>query len=695
MKAGILRLVRNRHVLVACAIVIAALLTLAFIGVRVLARDRLRIQREFGLDKLDSLDRTASALGNDVGEIGEDLELAGALLQRAGNVEIADRELHAIATIKREYLAMEASVVGHDPLRAIALDAPEDILEVVAGITNETMEAARRRPGTLIVSGPLGPSGDAAWRRVVARTSDADAPVIAVIVDLRPLLDRLRLLRDGNSALLVLGAHGQPAPASDPAIAAVLTEPSRHSRFPGLERLLEGAAGRHPTTVAIDEGEARRLGLPAATAVGVAVPVLIEDGEPWTLVLVSSTVALRTQERTLVARLALGGGIAAALIIGLAVYFVVNARRATALRERLRHAHRLAHLTEKAEKILDNIPSGVLALGEDGRVTATNRWFDERLGRSCVGETLAAVFPRAPAEELALLDALAASARADAGPCSRHRIRLSQFGPDTLFNVHAVPMQRRLADVVGLLVFEDLTPIRRIEERLVHSEKLATAGQLAAGIAHEIGTPLNIARGRAELVLARAGSQDPTTADSQKLIIDQIDLVSDQIRQLLDYVRPARSEIQPLDTANALRRARDLLASEATKRKVELTVDAPSSTPPLRADATQLHQILVNLTMNAIAACEVGGKIWMRARGGEGAVVVEVEDDGIGIPAEQLPRVFDPFFTTKKRGQGTGLGLWIVAQLVRAHGAEIEVSSRARRGTTFRMTWPAAKADAS
>jgi two-component system sensor histidine kinase HydH len=570
---AILRVVRNRHVLVACAIVVAALLTLAIIGVRVLARDRQRIQREFGLDKLELLDRTASGLGNDVGEIGEDLELAGALLERAVNVEIADRELHAIATIKREYLAMEASVLGHDPLRAIALDAPEDILEQVAAITNETIETARRRPSTLVVSGPLGASGDATWRRVFARTSAADAPVIAVIVDLRPLLDRLRLLRDGNSALLVLGAHGNPAPASDAAIAAVAADPVRLAGFAGLDRLLAGTAERRPTTVAIDESEARRLGLPASTAVGVAVPVLIEDGEPWGLVLISSTVALRTQERTLVARLALGGGIAATLIIGLAVYFVVNSRRAAALRERLRHAHRLAHLTEKAEKILDNIPSGVLALGEDGRVTSTNRWFDERLGRSCVGETIAAVFPRAPAGELALLETLAASARADAGPCSRHRIRLTEFGPDALFNVHAVPMQRRLVDVVGLLVFEDLTPIRRIEEQLVHSEKLATAGQLAAGIAHEIGTPLNIARGRAELVLAKAG-QDPATADSQRLIIDQIDLVSDQIRQLLDYVRPARSEIQPIDTPGALRRARDLLASEAAKRRVELTVDA-------------------------------------------------------------------------------------------------------------------------
>jgi len=681
--------VRNRHVLIAAIGVISALIALGVIGVRVLARDRERGQGDFAQDKLEALDRAAHELGNDVGEIGEDLELAGALLERAGSPEIADRELHAVATIKREYLAVEARVPGHEPLRVVALDAPQDILDQVEATLDEAAAAARRQPETLITSGPLGPSGDAAWRRVFARTGAApDAPVIALVVDMRPLLARLRLLRDTSSALLVLGAHGRAAPASDPQIARIAGDPDQLAHHPDIARLLAGVATRRPTTVTIRESEAAALGLASATAVGVAVPVEIEDGEPWALALVSSTVALRTQERTLVQRLILGGVIAATLVIGLAVYFLLNARRAAVLRERIRHTDRLAHLTEKAEKILDHIPSGVLALGEHGRVTATNRWFDERLGRGCVGEHLPEVFAAAPREEIAELEQLAAAALAGGQPRSLHRVPMTVFGAETYFNVHAVPMQRRLADVHALLVFEDLTPLRRVEERLLHSEKLVTAGQLAAGIAHEIGTPLNIARGRAELALGRVAA-DPVEAAGQRVIIEQIDLVSEQIHQLLDYVRPGPTRVQLVELEPALKRVIDLLGAQAAKRKAHLELDVAAATPAVRADPAQLQQVIVNLVLNAIDAVGDGGRIVLRAHPAAAGAVIEVVDDGAGIPADELARVFDPFFTTKKRGQGTGLGLWVVAQLVRAHGGEIHAHSERGAGTTFRLVWPA------
>jgi signal transduction histidine kinase len=101
--------------------------------------------------------------------------------------------------------------------------------------------------------------------------------------------------------------------------------------------------------------------------------------------------------------------------------------------------------------------------------------------------------------------------------------------------------------------------------------------------------------------------------------------------------------------------------------------------------------VLVNLAMNSLDACDAGGHVTLRARPAErpSAVVLEVEDDGVGIPPAQHAQVFDPFFTTKKRGQGTGLGLWVVAQLVRSHDADIELSSAPGRGTTVRLVWPA------
>jgi signal transduction histidine kinase len=109
----------------------------------------------------------------------------------------------------------------------------------------------------------------------------------------------------------------------------------------------------------------------------------------------------------------------------------------------------------------------------------------------------------------------------------------------------------------------------------------------------------------------------------------------------------------------------------------------------VRADPDHVQQILVNLVMNALDACARGGRVEVRARaGGGGEVILEVADDGPGIPPEARPHVFDPFFTTKKRGQGTGLGLWVVAQLVRSGGGEIDLGDAPGAGTLVRVTWP-------
>jgi signal transduction histidine kinase len=301
------------------------------------------------------------------------------------------------------------------------------------------------------------------------------------------------------------------------------------------------------------------------------------------------------------------------------------------------------------------------------------------------------VFAGAPADEIARIDGLVEDAIATGAARSLHRVRLAILGDDRDLSLHAVPLERRLADVQVLLVIEDDTAVRRLEERLLHSEKLATAGQLAAGIAHEIGTPLNIARGRAELAVSKLGADHPQSA-AQRIIVEQIDYVSRLITDLLDYVRPRPSAVESIAPDAALSATSELLSSEIAKRKVRLDTEVSPGTPPLRADPGQLRQVLVNLTMNSLDACEPGGHISIRARPAAGAVVIEVEDDGVGIPSGQHAQVFDPFFTTKKRGQGTGLGLWVVAQLVRSHDAEIELHSEPGAGTLVRITWPAAAA---
>jgi signal transduction histidine kinase len=266
-------------------------------------------------------------------------------------------------------------------------------------------------------------------------------------------------------------------------------------------------------------------------------------------------------------------------------------------------------------------------------------------------------------------------------------MRLGLFGHDAFFSIRVIPLERGIIDVRVLIVFDDLTPLRRIEDRLLHSEKLVTAGQLAAGIAHEIGTPLNVARGRIELALSHLGAQHADAAN-HRTAIEQIDRVTRMIQQLLEYVRPAPNAMREVDLAALLHGVVELLSAQAGKRGVTLRVDAPGDLFPIRADPDQVQQVVVNLVLNAIDACERGGRVELRAQPRDRAVALEVRDDGQGIPVEHQAQVFDPFFTTKKRGQGTGLGLWVVAQLVRGHAGEIELDSAPGAGTTVRVLWP-------
>jgi len=233
-----------------------------------------------------------------------------------------------------------------------------------------------------------------------------------------------------------------------------------------------------------------------------------------------------------------------------------------------------------------------------------------------------------------------------------------------------------------------LAELRALEGQLVRAEKLATVGVLAAGIAHEVGTPLGVVRGRAELARARLGHDHPQAA-SLDVVIDQTDRVSRTIRELLDFARPQTACTQAVSVEAAFHAVASLLEVEGQRRKRNLVIDkAPDAL--LDADEHQLHQVLVNLVMNGFDACDDGGTVRVAAApdAATGRCLITVSDDGEGIPDEQLSRIFDPFWTTKKRGQGTGLGLAVVEKVTRNHGGSVDVASRVGEGTTFTLSWP-------
>ncbi len=241
----------------------------------------------------------------------------------------------------------------------------------------------------------------------------------------------------------------------------------------------------------------------------------------------------------------------------------------------------------------------------------------------------------------------------------------------------------------------------RIEtlEQLRRADRLATVGKLASGIAHELGTPLNIVAARAKMI-STGESQGDDARDGARIIADQAARMTRIIRQLLDFARPRKPSREPADLAGLARQAAALLAPIAKARTV--TVDAQEPSQPISAlvDPPQIHQVLSNLIVNAIHASPAGARVVL-STGATSArppadmnapeavfAFLRVTDHGRGIPPQDLVHVFEPFFTTKDVGDGTGLGLSISNGIAREHGGWIDVRSVPGQGSVFTVYLP-------
>ena len=262
------------------------------------------------------------------------------------------------------------------------------------------------------------------------------------------------------------------------------------------------------------------------------------------------------------------------------------------------------------------------------------------------------------------------------------------------------PSTRRVAEYDELVqTFDDLVAdFAAVERELVQAEKASLLGQLASGLAHEMGTPLNVITGNAQYLLRKAPADDPTRSALQ-LIVKQAQRIAAMIRRLLDVSRPAEARLVPVDIPLVVRQILEIVPGLINSVKVRCDLDALA--PSALADPKLLEHALMNLIANACQAMPDGGRLTLvtgvesaDGAGDDPSVVVIVADTGCGIPAEVLPRIFEPFFTTKAPSQGTGLGLAIVERIVRLHGGRVEVASTAGRGTVVTLFLrPAASVD--
>lgn len=230
-----------------------------------------------------------------------------------------------------------------------------------------------------------------------------------------------------------------------------------------------------------------------------------------------------------------------------------------------------------------------------------------------------------------------------------------------------------------------------LERQLRHAQTLAVAGRLATALAHEVGTPLNIISGRAEVLLQTLPADD-RRRDELSIIVGQIDRIAGIIRSLLDTVRPDVPKIQRVDVGAVVDRLLPLLRHAARRQQVTLDADVPPALPPVLADPNQLQQLVINLVVNAIEAVSENGAVRVEAAeeaaGGREGVRLVVRDTGPGIAAELRGVVFDPFFTTKPPGRGTGLGLTICRDIVKEHRGRIQVEEANGGGAAISVWLP-------
>jgi signal transduction histidine kinase len=237
-----------------------------------------------------------------------------------------------------------------------------------------------------------------------------------------------------------------------------------------------------------------------------------------------------------------------------------------------------------------------------------------------------------------------------------------------------------------------------LERQLQRTERLATIGTLAAGLAHEIGTPMGVIRGRAEFLLH--GQPEPAmTREGLQIIISQIDRISRIVRMLLDYARERESLRVDCDVRSVIEYALGLMETEAKRRGITIRTDLGDHPVFMECDADQLQQVFINLSMNALdAMTPEGGSLEVRARLERGSGIaplakITFEDTGPGVPPENRARVFDPFFSTKDVGKGTGMGLAVSQSIIRDHDGEIALET-GPAGTRFTISMPIASSRA-
>src|ERR1044071_9235225 len=398
------------------------------------------------------------------------------------------------------------------------------------------------------------------------------------------------------------------------------------------------------------------------------------------------------------------------LLVTLAGYVGIAIENATLYRSLQRKMEEYERLKEFSENIVESINVGILAADLEDRVESWNSQIEQLSGvprEQALGRKLSELFPAELAEQFDRV-------RGETGIHHIYKFLLKPAAPINGYangngNGHALPARFREATLniaiaplvakdqeqIGrLIIFDDVTDRAELEQRLVQADKLSSIGLLAAGVAHEVNTPLAVISTYAQMLAKQVANDEQKTLLLDK-IARQIFRASEIVNSLLNFSRTSTTDFGAVNLNKVMQETLSLLEHQLKKAGVEIKVDLDPELEPIHGNAGKLQQVFLNLFLNARDAMDRGGALEVRTWCEESGARVDVSDTGAGIRPEHLHKIYDPFFTTKGARKGTGLGLAVTYGIIQEHGGSIEVSNRRAGGARFHLELPWSKMEIS
>jgi two-component system, NtrC family, sensor kinase len=356
----------------------------------------------------------------------------------------------------------------------------------------------------------------------------------------------------------------------------------------------------------------------------------------------------------------------------------------------------LERLKIYTENIIESINVAVVALDLDGKIGSCNRALEALYGierNHILGASI---------ESLLGNDVISSVHKAAgrngwdlSSGSSIFKQHIKNRRNDSLIvNLSVIPLLDSADNNSGcLIVLDDITEKVRMEDQLLQAEKLSSVGLLAAGVAHEVNTPLTGISSYAQMLLKEMPEMDPRKPILEK-IEKQTFRAAEIVNGLLNFARMNGGDYHDVDVNRLIGESISLLDHQMRQNHVKLTINLDPSIPAVYGNWGKLQQVFINLFLNARDAMPSGGELKVLSSTNDSVVTIDIEDTGVGISGDDIKRIYDPFFTTKKTGKGTGLGLSVTYGIIQEHGGRISVDSAPGKGAHFKLKLPTRKAKA-